>query len=57
MTKLKNLARRFANDESGAAGIEYALIASLVGVAAVTALQTLGTSVVAKLTEASSALQ
>ena len=34
----------FANDESGATAIEYGLIAALVSVAAITALQSLGTS-------------
>ena len=34
----------FAQDESGATAIEYGLIAALVSVAAITALQSLGTS-------------
>ena len=34
----------FANDDSGATAIEYGLIAALVSVAAITALQSLGTS-------------
>ena len=34
----------FANDESGATAIEYGLIAALVSVAAITALQSLGSS-------------
>ena len=34
----------FAKDESGATAIEYGLIAALVSVAAITALQSLGTS-------------
>ena len=34
----------FAQDESGATAIEYGLIAALVSVAAITALQSLGSS-------------
>jgi len=34
----------FVRDESGATAIEYGLIAALVSVAAITALQSLGTS-------------
>ena len=36
--------RRFLKDKSGATAIEYGLIAALVSVAAVVALQNLGTS-------------
>ena len=36
--------RKLMNDESGATAIEYGLIAALVSVAAVVALQNLGTS-------------
>lgn len=39
-----SLIRRLANDESGATAIEYGLIAGLVAVAIIVALQTLGTS-------------
>ena len=38
-----NIIRGFLQNESGATAIEYALIASLVAVATVTALTTLGT--------------
>jgi len=38
---MKNIFARFANDESGATAIEYGLIAALVGVAIVAALQAL----------------
>lgn len=41
LTKL----RTFARDESGATMIEYGLIAALVAVAAIVALQALGTSI------------
>lgn len=36
----------FAKDESGATAIEYGLIAALVGVAAITALDALGSSLI-----------
>lgn len=41
---MNSTVKNFINDESGATAIEYGLIAALVSVAAVTALQTLGTS-------------
>jgi pilus assembly protein Flp/PilA len=37
--------RRFADDESGATAIEYALVASGIGVAAAGAIASLGTNV------------
>jgi pilus assembly protein Flp/PilA len=37
--------RKFAKDESGATMIEYGLIAALVAVAAIVALESLGTSI------------
>ena len=39
-----NTITAFINDESGATAIEYGLIAALVSVAAITALQSLGGS-------------
>ena len=39
---MKNLVTRFANDESGATAIEYGLIAALIAVAIITALQSVG---------------
>jgi len=41
---MKTLLKKFLRDESGATAIEYGLIAALVSVAAITALQTMGTS-------------
>ena len=38
--------RHFANDESGATAVEYGLIAALVSVAGIAALQTMGVSLV-----------
>ena len=39
---MKNLVTRFVNDESGATAIEYGLIAALISVAIIAALQLLG---------------
>jgi len=47
MTKMVKL---FANDESGATAIEYALIAAIMGVGIVAGLRTLQTSVDGALT-------
>ncbi len=41
---MKRLFKRFAADDSGATAIEYGLIAALVAVAAIAAMQTLGTN-------------
>jgi len=48
--------RRLLNDESGATAIEYALIASLIAVAIVTAVQTVGTKVSTVFSQVGSAL-
>ncbi len=40
---MQNLVTRFVNDESGATAIEYGLIAALISVASIGALQLLGT--------------
>jgi pilus assembly protein Flp/PilA len=47
----------FASDESGATAIEYALIASLIAVALVTILTSLGTQLSNVFNEVSSALK
>ena len=47
----------FAVNESGATAIEYALIASLIAVALVTILNTLGTRLSQEFSEVSSALK
>jgi len=47
---------RFLNDESGATAIEYGLIAALIAVAIIGALQAVGTDLIAKFTEVSAAL-
>lgn len=41
---MKTLVSRFVKDESGATAIEYGLIASLIAVAAITAMTTIGTN-------------
>lgn len=47
---MKNLVKRFAQDESGATAIEYSLIAALVGVVIIGGATTLGTTISAKFT-------
>ena len=39
---MKTIIKRFIADESGATAIEYGLIAALIAVAAITAMQSLG---------------
>jgi len=45
---MKNIFARFATDESGATAIEYGLIAGLIAVVIITAVQTLGTRISGK---------
>ena len=47
---MKNLVARFLNDESGAAAIEYALIAGLIVIAAIAVIGSVGTKVLARWT-------
>lgn len=47
---MRNLVRSFAFDECGATAIEYGMIAALIAVAIIGALQTVGTSLTAKFT-------
>jgi pilus assembly protein Flp/PilA len=49
--------KAFAVDQSGATAIEYALIASLIAVALVTILNSLGTRLSQEFSEVSSALK
>lgn len=53
---MKNLFSRFVKDESGATAIEYGLIASLIAVAIITALTTLGTGLTTTFTSVSDEL-
>jgi pilus assembly protein Flp/PilA len=48
---------KFIRDESGATAIEYALIASLIAVVIITAVQTVGTKVSTVFTEVGNALK
>jgi len=52
-----NRIQHFIRDESGATAIEYALIASLIAVAIITAVQTVGTKVSTVFTEVGGALK
>jgi pilus assembly protein Flp/PilA len=45
---MSNLFSRFVRDESGATAIEYGLIAALIAVVIITALQLVGTNLSAK---------
>ena len=51
---MTTLLLRFIDDESGATAIEYGLIAALVSVAGITALQSLGSSLSGLFTSVSS---
>jgi pilus assembly protein Flp/PilA len=53
---MKNLFARFANDESGATAIEYGLIAALIAVAIIAALNALGGSLTNTFTAVSNEL-
>ena len=54
---MKNLIARFVKDESGATAIEYALIASGIGLAIMLAVQSLGTAITTKFTAISTGLK
>ena len=41
---MKNLINRFVNDESGATAVEYGVIAALIAVVSIGAVQTVGTN-------------
>ena len=53
---MKTLFARFAKDESGATAIEYGLIASLIAVAAITAMTTVGSKLTSTFSNVSSKL-
>jgi pilus assembly protein Flp/PilA len=46
--QMKSLFKPFVKDQSGATAIEYGLIAALIAVACIAAMQTLGTNLNAK---------
>ncbi|GBE44814.1 MAG TPA: Flp family type IVb pilin [Rhizobiales bacterium] len=54
---MKNLVKRFANDESGATAIEYGLIAAGIGVAIVTTVGGVGSQLNTLFTSVKSDLQ
>ena len=54
---MTNVFARFVKDESGATAIEYGLIAALIAVAAITAMTTVGTELIAKFTTISDTLK
>ena len=55
-TTMQNLFARFVKCESGATAIEYGLIASLIGVAIITAVTSVGTGVTKTFTTVSGSL-
>jgi pilus assembly protein Flp/PilA len=57
VTEMKTLLARFAQDESGATAIEYALIAAGIALAIITAVNTLGTTLSNKFTSINSSLK
>ena len=54
---MKNLVSRFVKDESGATAIEYGLIAALIAVAAIAAMQGLGSAIGTSFNDTSSILE
>ena len=54
---MKNLLARFAKDESGATAIEYGLIAAGIGIAIITAVNSLGTTLSNKFSNISTSLK
>lgn len=53
---MPHILKRFIDDSDGATAIEYGLIASLIAVAIIGALQVVGTSLSAKFTSISAAI-
>jgi pilus assembly protein Flp/PilA len=54
---MSKLASRFVRDETGATAIEYGLIAALVALVIITALQNVGTHLTTKFTSVATALK
>ena len=54
---MNKLLSRFAKNQSGATAIEYGLIASLISVAIITAITTVGTNMTATFTKVSTNLK
>jgi pilus assembly protein Flp/PilA len=53
---VRSLLSKFVKDESGATAIEYALIAAGIGIAIITAVNTLGSNIADKFTSIGTAL-
>ncbi|MGA3342133.1 MAG: Flp family type IVb pilin [Methylocella sp.] len=53
---MRHLLRRFINDQSGVTAIEYGLIASLIAVATIAAMSTLGTNLTTVFTQVAGSL-
>jgi len=53
---MRHLFRRFINDQSGVTAIEYGLIASLIAVATIAAMSTLGTNLTTVFTQVAGSL-
>ena len=53
---MHHLLRRFINDQSGVTAIEYGLIASLIAVATIAAVSTLGTNLTTVFTQVAGSL-
>ena len=56
MSEFYFLLRSFANDECGATSIEYGLIAAMIGVAMIGAIQKVGSNLSAKYNQVGTAL-
>jgi pilus assembly protein Flp/PilA len=54
---MKTTIARFATDESGATAIEYALIAAGIAIAIITAVNSVGTALIAKFNAIATALK
>jgi pilus assembly protein Flp/PilA len=54
---MKNIVLRFLKDERGVTAIEYGLIASLIAVAIITSVTTVGTNLTTKFTAIATALK
>jgi len=54
---MKNIVSRFLKDERGVTAIEYGLIATLIAVAIITSVTTVGTNLTTKFTAIATALK
>ena len=57
LTKMKNIALKFLSDESGAAAIEYGLIAAGISLAIIGTINGIDSNLIAKLTAINSSLK